>query len=45
MRLELPLGEMELDEGEGEGGGWRLGEVELGEEGMWVEVVQEGREE
>lgn len=49
--MELPLREMELSRGggregtDGEEGSWRLGEVELGEEGMWVEVVEESRAE
>jgi len=41
--LELPLKELGLDE-MGEGEGWKVGEVELGGEGMWV-VLEETRRE
>ncbi|GAA5887220.1 hypothetical protein JCM16303_007381 [Sporobolomyces ruberrimus] len=50
--VRLPIRELGLEEEvvdeEGMGGGkkkWRLGEVELGDEGMWVEVREEVRVE
>jgi hypothetical protein len=42
--MELEVKGADGKEGEGEEGRWRLGAVELGEEGMWVEVVEEARE-
>lgn len=39
IEMIMPLGELGL--GDGKGPRWRLGEVEMGEETTWVEILQE----